>query len=299
MRIMLSIEDIILGNDMRGVAALRRHLPERYCEEAARFALSDLGTTLIATGFYISKAGAPEADGPPGALALGRALESLGQRVVYVSDCYTAPILLPFVKDEAQVVDFPIADDDVSRQFASDLLSRLKASLLISIERCGLTEHGTYLNMRGLDISLQTARLDHLFLQHPRTIGIGDGGNEIGMGNLAQFIPTVPTLPANPAMTRTTHLVISSTSNWGAYGLLAALSRLTGRDLLPNEDEEAALIRRMVDLGAVDGVLGVSQYSVDGMDVKEHGEALRLLRNLVADERIPSQSAPDPRISNR
>ena len=296
---MLSIEDIILGNDQRGVAALRPHLTERFCEEAARFALSDPGTTLIATGFYISMAEAPETDGPPGALALGRALESLGQRVVYATDCYTAPILLPFVREDGQVADFPIADDDASRRFASDLLAELEPSLLISIERCGLTEDGTYLNMRGVDISLQTARLDHLFLQHSRTIGIGDGGNEIGMGNLAQFIPTVPTLPANPAMTRTSHLIISSTSNWGAYGLVAALSRLTGRDLLPDEDEEAALIRRMVDLGAVDGVLGVSQYSVDGMAVEEHGEALRLLRSLVAEGGIPSRSAPYPRVSNR
>ena len=294
---MLSIEDIILGNDQRGVASLRPHLPERFCEDAARFALSDPGTTLIATGFYISMTGSPEADGPPGALALGRALESLGQRVVYVSDCHTAPILLPFVGDDGQVVDFPIADDDASRQFASDLLSKLEPSLLISIERCGLTKDGTYLNMRGVDISLQTARLDHLFLQHSRTIGIGDGGNEIGMGNLAQFIPAVPTLPVNPAVTRTTQLVISSTSNWGAYGLVAALSQLTGRDLLPDEEEEAVLIRRMVDLGAVDGVLGVSQYSVDGMELQEYGEALRLLRSLVANVDISHRSAPEPRIS--
>ena len=89
-------------------------------------------------------------------------------------------------------------DDDASIGFASELLSRLEPSLLISIERCGLTKDGTYLNMRDVDISPQTARLDHLFLQHPRTIGIGDGGNEIGMGNLAQFIPGVEPCPEIP-----------------------------------------------------------------------------------------------------
>jgi hypothetical protein len=288
MRTMPSIEDIILGNDMRGVAALRPHLPADFCDQAARCVLDSPGTTLIATGFYISRAGAPETDGPPGALALGRALESLGRRVVYVTDRYTVPILRPFVESDTQVVDFPICDDNASRQFASELLSRFEPSLLISIERCGLTGDGMYLNMRGVDISPHTARIDHLFLQHPCTIGIGDGGNEIGMGNLAPYIPQVTSLPDNPATTGATHLVISSTSNWGGYGLVAALSRMAGRVLLPDPEEETALIRRMVDLGAVDGVVGASQYSVDAMSVAEHGQALSSLHDLLAEEGIPS-----------
>ena len=282
----MSIEDIILSNDLRGVSHLRPYLPSDFCDQAARFMMSHPGTTLITTGCYISMAGAPETDGPPGALALGRALESLDRQVVYVSDHYTVPILSPFVGENAQVVEFPIADDDDCRQFASELLSRLEPSLLISIERLGLTKDGTYLNMRGVDISAHTARVDHLFLQHPHTIGIGDGGNEIGMGNLADVIPQVDTLPDNPAITGTTHLVISSTSNWGGYGLVAALSRLIGRNLLPDLEEESALIRRMGDLGAVDGVVGASQHSVDAMSLEEHGRALSSLHNLLTEEGI-------------
>ena len=284
--IMLSIEDIILGNDQRGVAALRPHLPADFCDRAARFALSNPGTTLIVTGFYISMAGAPETDGPPGALALGRALESLGHQVVYVSDRYSVPILRPCVGADTQVVDFPIAAADASHQFASELLSSLNPSLLISIERCGLTKDGTYLNMRGVDISPHTARVDYMFLQHSRTIGIGDGGNEIGMGNLAQFIPQVTTLPANPATTSSTHLVISSPSNWGGYGLVAAISRLVDRDLLPSLEDETVLICQMVDLGAVDGVIGASQYSVDAMSIEEHSQVLSRLHNLLSEEGI-------------
>ena len=188
---MRSIEDIVLGNDQRGIAALRPHLPSDFCGRAARFVLSSPGRILIVTGFYISRAGAPETDGPPGALALGRALESLGRDVVYVSDLYTTPMLLPFMGSPTQVVDFPITDDHTSGRFATRLLTRLAPSLLISIERCGTTKGGAYLNMQGQDITAHTARIDHLFLQHPRTIGIGDGGNEIGMGNLAQYIPSV------------------------------------------------------------------------------------------------------------
>ncbi len=284
----LSIEDIILRNDQRGVAALRSHLSPDYCDRAARFAYSHLGTVLIATGFYISAARAPEADGPPGALALGRALESLGGQVYYVSDSYTIPVLRPFVRSNSQLIEFPITDDNESKLFTSDLLERLDPSLLISIERCGLTKDGAYLNMRGSDISAQTARIDHLFWQHQHTIGIGDGGNEIGMGNLASVIPSVPNLPSDPSTTTTTHLVISSTSNWGGYGLVAALSRLAGRNLLPQLNEEAGLVREMIDLGAVDGVLGTHQYSVDSMSVEEHGQALSLLHNLLVEEGIPA-----------
>ena len=283
---MLTIEDIILGNDQRGVAALRPYLPTDFCRRAAHCVISNPGTILIATGFYISMVEAPETDGPPGALALGRALESLGHRVVYVSDRYTVPILRPFVTADDQLVDFPIADDDTSRNFSLELLSSLEPAVLISVERCGLTEDGRYLNMRGVDISSNTARADHLFLQHPHTVGIGDGGNEIGMGNLAGFIPGVGSLPTNPATTVVTHLIIASISNWGAYGLVAGLSRIVGRDLLPDQEDEAKLIRRLVDLGAVDGVTGAREYTVDAMNIEEHGQVLSRLHYVLAEEGI-------------
>ena len=286
--VLSSIEDIVLGNDFRGVAALRPHLPADFCGQAAQFALSRPGTVLIATGFYISMRGAPEADGPPGALAIGRALEAIGRRVVYVSDHYTVPILRPFVDSDTQVVDFPIADDNASSRFASELLSTLGPSLLISIERCGLSKDGTYLNMRGVDISAHTARIDHLFFQHPSSIGIGDGGNEIGMGNVARFIPQVDKLPDNPAVTTASHLIISSTSNWGGYGLVAGLSRLVGRNLLPGPEEDD-LICSMIDLGAVDGIIGASQYTVDTMSIEEHRGALSGLYALLVSDGIPSQ----------
>ena len=279
---MPTIEDIILANDGRGISALRTHLAPNYCEKAASCLLDNPGTVLIATGFYIMAAGAPETDGPPGALALGRALETLGRDVFYVADRYTCPILEPFATDPSQVVDFPICDDAASRTIAGDLVRDMDPSVIIAIERCSITREGTYLNMRGLDITAQTARLDYLFHGHPNTVGIGDGGNEIGMGNLAEVIPQVSSLPPIPSETGTTHLVISSVSNWGGYGVVAALSNLVGKNLLPDLEEEDELIQMMVDMGAVDGVVGKAVYSVDGMNLAQHGEALQALHELVA-----------------
>ncbi len=279
---MPTIEDIILANDGRGISALRPHLAANYCEEAADCLLSNPGTVLIATGFYIAAAGAPETDGPPGALALGRALEALGRDVFYVADRYTCPIMEPFASDSSQVVDFPICDESSSRTIAGDLVRDMNPSVIIAIERCSVTKEGTYLNMRGLDITAQTARLDYLFHGHPNTVGIGDGGNEIGMGNLADVIPQVSSLPPIPSETGTTHLVISSVSNWGGYGVVAALSNLAGKNLLPDPEEEDELIQMMVDMGAVDGVVGKAIYSVDGMNLAQHGEALQALHALAA-----------------
>ena len=283
---MMTIEDVILAQDRRGVATLRRYLPVGFCEAAARFLLQHAGTILIATGFYVQRADAPETDGPPGALALGRALATLGNRVVYVSDTYTAPLLVDLAPSGTETVDFPIADDAASRQRARDLLDRIAPTTLIAIERCALTRRGTYLNMRGQDISPYTARLDHLFQQHPHSVGIGDGGNEIGMGNLAPQIPEVATLPDEPAVTRTTHLVIASVANWGAYGVLAALSRLTGRNLLPRPADESACIRRLVALGAVDGVTGAADCTVDSFTLSENTAVLEQLSALLEAEGI-------------
>ena len=283
---MTTLEDVILAQDRRGIAALRPYLPVSFCEAAARFLLQHAGTVLIATGFYVQRADAPETDGPPGALALGRALAALGNRVAYVSDAYTAPLLADLAPSGTETVDFPIADDAASHEVARDLLDRIEPTALIAIERCALTHSGTYLNMRGQDISAHTARLDHLFRQHPHTVGIGDGGNEIGMGNLAPRIPGVAALPDDPAVTRTTHLVIASVANWGAYGVLAALSRLTSRNLLPRPVDESACIRRLVALGAVDGVTGVADCTVDSFNLSENAAVLERLNGLLAAEGI-------------
>ena len=288
---MTTLEDVILAQDRRGVAALRQYLPVGFCESAAQFLLQHTGTVLIATGFYVQRAAAPETDGPPGALALGRALAALGNRVVYVSDAYTAPLLADLASDDTETIDFPIADDATSRQVARDLLGRIAPTALIAIERCGLNRSGTYLNMRGQDISPHTARLDHLFLQHPHTVGIGDGGNEIGMGNLAPRIPEVATLPDDPAVTRTTHLVIASVANWGAYGVVAALSRLAGRNLLPQPADESGCIRRLVSLGAVDGVTGAADCTVDSFNLSENTTVLDRLNGLVEVEGIRREGA--------
>ena len=133
---------------------------------------------------------------------------------------------------------------------------KLQPSEVIAIERCSFTTPGRYLNARGEDTSEYHAKLDYLFMHHDKSIGIGDGGNEIGMGNLNRQISTVKALPNEPATTTVSELVIASVSNWGGYGLIAALSLLAGWNLLPSVEEEEHVIRAIVGNGAIDAKAG-------------------------------------------
>ncbi len=273
------IEDIILSHDRRGIAALRPFLPADYCTRAARLLVERPGPIAIATGFFTGGGGLPETDGPPGALCLGRALGVFGFPIRYITDKFAAPLLAVFAPDDESVIEFPIADDMASARHAAELLQRLAPAALVAVERCGRTAEGSYFTMRGRNISARTARIDHLFLRHSRTVGVGDGGNEIGMGNLAHAIPGVAGLPARPCAIPATNLVIASVSNWGAYGIVAALSRFVQRDLLPQPEEEAELIARMVALGAVDGISGKRTCTVDGFTLEENGRILARLHD--------------------
>ena len=209
----------------------------------------------------------------------------MGRPVTYVTDRYTTHLFEGFAAPE-DIVDFPITDAKASEAFAVDLLERVQPSVAIAIERCGFTGPGRYLNMRGQDTSEFHAKLDFIFLHHGTTVGIGDGGNEIGMGNLAEHIPSVEQLPNEPCVTTVSHLIIASVSNWGGYGLVAGLSLLTGRNLLPSPEQEEDVIRTMVDRGAVDGVASAQVYAVDGFTLQENRRTLEALHRLLAERGV-------------
>jgi hypothetical protein len=109
-------------------------------------------------------------------------------------------------------------------------------------------------------------------------VGIGDGGNEIGMGNVRRRL-----LKAGGLIARTSsivsvdHLVVAATSNWGAYGVVAGLSRLTGTDLLHAPELEPRIIEACIAAGAFDGVTRRREPTVDGLPAEVHAAVVRLL----------------------
>jgi len=278
-----AIEDIILQDDIRGMKALRAHMKDGWLDSSAQLLLDHPGRILIVTGFYILRASEPETDGPPGAVAIGEALKALGNTVAYVTDapCMTS---MRAIAGDDEVIEFPITTHNESLKFAHDLLAEHAPSALISIERAGLVGDGTYRNWKGLDFSEHNAKIDHMFEQHPYSVGIGDGGNEIGMGNMRHVIPDIENLPDDPCTTTTTELIIASVSNWGGYGLVAALSVKSDKNLLPSVEQGDKWVRDIVAVGAVEGMSGESKDWVDGRPPEDDAMCLRDLHTLLTKE---------------
>ena len=275
---METIEDIILDHDRRGISLLREHLPVDFCGQAADILAKNSGTVFIVTGFYILAAEATETDGPPGAVVIGEALSKLDYKVIYISDLYTTPLISSVVGNTAEVIDFPIVSNQESSDFANQLLKKHQPSVVVGIERCGFTDEYKFRNMHGDDISDYNAKTDYLFMNHQNTLGIGDGGNEIGMGNCDDIIANNPKiLIKKPCVTKVNELIIATTSNWGGYGLITSLSEKKGINLLPSIKREIEILDRFVEVGAVDGVSRKRISNVDGFSKEENSDILQRL----------------------
>ena len=278
---MQTVEDIILSSDQRGISLLRKYLQKEFCTKAAVTVLDNPGTVIITTGFYIRSAGYIETDGPPGAIAIGRALNKLDYRVVYVTDKYGMKALESIAEPSSIIYEFPILDSEASNILASNICNEFDPSIMIAVERCGINELGKYSNMHGQDITPYTAKIDCLFQNKITSIGIGDGGNEIGMGNLYAQVKDNSKLVRFPTTIEVDELVIASVYNWGAYGLIAAISLIKNQNLLVSVEEEIEIINTLVGLGVVDGMSGKPESFVDGFDLDSNSKILQNLHSFL------------------
>lgn len=253
-----TVEEAILRHSWRGMLELSKFASPTYCHDAAQQILSwSRGTVLLATGFFV--AGQPETDGPAGTMVLACALQQLGFHPVIVAES--------FAQEYFRVQGFEVAvtTPACSSSFYANLLETYKPVGLVSIERCGRNDEADYCNMRGESVAALTSRIDELFIQAKGavpTIGVGDGGNEIGMGNLAARIRE--SLELSPCVVEVDNLVLASVSNWGAYGIAACLEEATGAALLPEWQQVYNFLVRTVGLGSVDGVTRQPVATVDG-----------------------------------
>lgn len=267
------IEDIILRHSGRGMQLLREFLPENYCREAAAALLElDRGEVLLLTGFYV--AGYAETDGPVGTYALAMALKKLGFTPCVVCDKYCRD----FFEPEGLAVEY--VEPDADEAALAGILERRRPQAVVSIERCGRNGQGHYANMRGVVIDEFTAPLDELLTmareQGILTVGVGDGGNEIGMGNLREQI--AEKLALTPCVVEVDRLVIASVSNWGAYGLCAWLGKLSGQRLAADFEDCRDFIARTVAVGSVDGISHELVCTVDGFGMDTEQEILDALK---------------------
>jgi hypothetical protein len=254
---------------------------------AAAHSLARSQRVVLVTGFVARPAWAAETDGPSGTVVLGRALRRIGARVVYLADPPVAPLLdacLRALSEPRDLVMVP-AEPGAALRMARQAVGAFAPTHLVAIERPGRAVDGGYYNLRGGSVTAVNAPLDALFLRRPPgtvTVGVGDGGNEIGMGRVrARVVRDVPNGAKIASVVRTDHLIVAGTSNWGAWGLAAHLAMATGRALLHTAREEARLTRAMIRAGAVDGITGAARPSVDNLPVGLHQALLEILRGLV------------------
>jgi len=148
--------------------------------------------------------------------------------------------------------------------------------------------HDRYHTMKGRDITMHMSPAHWLFEEAPkvlpiRTIGIGDGGNEVGMGKIPWEIirRNIPGGGQVACRLATDYLIVCGVSNWGAYGLAAGVRWLKGSKAdaeLFDSERERELLRIMVEQGPlVDGVSGQRSVTVDGLTFDRYAEPLRQL----------------------
>jgi hypothetical protein len=239
---------------------------------------------VLTTGLVAPGIPRGETDGPPGAVALARAvILGRGVQVVLLTESRSVPVLQAVAdalassegdgadwRDGLEIREFP-AEPQAATRAAHRLWAAHAPAALVSVEKLGPNARGVIHNMLGQDVTQSQARSDRLFPLARQagalTVGIGDRGNEIGLGGLLRAAgrcrcpcggSIACVVPAEVA-------VVAFSSNWGAYAVAAALAaRLRSPQLLHQPGSEARMLRRMVRAGAVDGVTRQPDPTVDG-----------------------------------
>lgn len=234
----------------------------------------------ILTGFAIPVVDpiVGETDGPLGALFLAWAFETLGIPALLISDRYTLPALR-FGLDHRSL-STPLLDSPRPQEIE-------QCTHLISIERVGPAIDGHCYTMRGRDVTNLSGTMHRLVTDFPGvTIGIGDGGNEIGMGAIPEAViaTNVPMGERIACRIPTDFLIVAGVSNWAGYSLAAGVAIERHTPLPPNmfdPEPERELLRQMIEAGLlVDGVTGQPTVTVDGLAFDTHAEVLRSLARI-------------------
>lgn len=268
---MQNIDEIILEDSTRGMDTLYHYSQKEFCKEAASaFYKLPKGVIFLYTGFYV--AGFAETDGPLGTYFLAKALKKLDYEPIILTDTYCKDYF-----KEIETLYVPL--EGLTQEEIMLLLHKYTPVAHISIERCGKNRDGFYSNARGDNISAFTAPLDDIFIQGEETFAIGDGGNEVGMGYFKNLIEEH--LELIPSISTCKYPILSSVSNWGAYGFIAYLEKFTKQSLLPDFKNIDAYIDFILTKGCVDGIKKECVKSVDGKPWSSEKRILKALKKAI------------------
>lgn len=234
-----------------------------------------------------------ENDGPLGAVVLANALMRLDHRVsIYTDPSAAGPIktLIDRYNIDVPIIELQMNGTEQQQAIAEDV------DVVVAIERLGGNPNGIVYGATGKSRADFRANVDHLFrtatsLGKP-TLSIADGGNEIGFGKiyeaLCERIPEYKLADVTPcsggvySVVPTDVLVVATSSNIGAYGVVAALALLReDLSICHTPDEEVALEYIGVGLGLTDGGSGQRIAAVDGVPMEDNAAIVRLMRSSV------------------
>lgn len=285
---------------------------------AAKQLLNAMGkknpVVLIGTGFLIKPALHPETDGPISSALLARAISLLGGTPIIVSEensmevlrsaCIEAELMVvdeiedavKFPHSVALVVMPPASQKKLTEEVMEKLLS-LSPVGMVSIEHPGKADDGKYYSLLGYELTEWPGEIDDLMdrvgAKGGCTIGIGDGGNEAGMGfskpELDQIIPygkligTAGTCKAP---------IVASISEYGAYALIAAMEFISGIDVLQSPDLEERVLRAAIRAGAVCGCSGKPVPAIDMIDIEYIRSYVNMLKCTVVSTKKFSPTRP-------
>lgn len=221
---------------------------------ARRFVSGESRKALVVTGFYIPKAEHPaaESDGPVGATEICAAIRDIG--------------------------------GDAWLDGTKTLIAEQHIDTVIFIERVGPASDGYPRNMRGINILEWTAPLSRLASLGLHTVGIGDGGNEIGMGHIESYaIEDIVDHGDEIACTvPTQELIVAGCSNWGGHAFVCSLYAMGHREVAGLLDEQwhRGVLANITAAGGLDGVKLVNIPTVDGLSERQYYSQINALSQL-------------------
>jgi len=289
-------------------------------------AMAPGSVVLVATGWpdrpWITPA-IGELDGPPGAALLARSMhDALGAVPVFLVEEQLVPAMSATARaagfavlglDEtmrcaqspaplhaASVMGFPVDVSDAQKA-SGQLVRQLDPKAVLAVEKGSANEKGVIHNARGMDTTSTMAKVDELVKVASDsgipTIGVGDGGNEVGMGLISGVIRervrygdkcACPCGAGIAPSVKTDVLVVSAVSNWGAYGVAACLAVKTrNADALHDPATELRTLREAADAGLIDGNTGYVTPGADGLSAETHAAMIAMLRQIVCNALSP------------
>uniref|UniRef100_A0A663M701 D-glutamate cyclase, mitochondrial n=1 Tax=Athene cunicularia TaxID=194338 RepID=A0A663M701_ATHCN len=273
----------------------------------ACLSISHARSVLITTGFptHFTYEPPEENDGPPGALAIAAILQALEKEVAIVTDQRAMNLNKKIIEEAVQlgILKRPIPLLSYQRESADSALmflcengdpGRPRFDHLIAIERAGMAADGNYYNARKVNIKHLVDPIDELFLAAQTipgvtTTGVGDGGNELGMGKVQDAVKKhIKNGDIIACDVEADFTIVAGVSNWGGYAIACALYILSTCEIhdrylrkavgfprlskktvwlsaLPSVTKEEKLLKTLVRYGVRSGKTASLEMEVDGL----------------------------------